>query len=68
MCDLFYLTPDSGVRGYGRRSLWKGWEENEVSGFVIVMSARFHSDYLLLSVFRKSNLRSLLDLRARWLG
>lgn len=71
MCDLFCLTPDRRVRAEeltAWRSSWKGWEENEVSGFVIVASARFHSDYLLLSVFRKSNLRSVLDLRAWWLG
>lgn len=28
------------------RSLWNGWEENQGSGFVIVVSAHFHSDYL----------------------
>jgi len=50
------------------RSSWKGWEENQVSGFVIVLSVHFHSDYLLLLVFRKGNLRSALDLEAWWLG
>lgn len=44
------------------------WEENEVSGSVIVVSAHSHCDYLLLSVFRKSNLRFALDLRVLWLG
>lgn len=56
MCCLFCLIPDRGVQVEELTtwmSLWKGWEENEVSGFEIVVSARFHCDYLLLSVFRK---------------
>lgn len=40
-----------------RRSLWKGWEENQVSGFAMIVYAHFHRYYLLLSVFRKGHLR-----------
>lgn len=42
MFGLFYLIPDRGIEELTAwRSLWKEWEENEASGFVIVVSAQF---------------------------